>query len=637
MSKTFTLLVTLLICSSIHAQKDTVRVLDEVVVTANKTEQKQSTTGKVITVITKEQIERSSGKTVAQLLNEQAGITINGALSNAGAVQAVYMRGAATGRTLILMDGIPVNDPSQISNDFDLNFFSINDVERIEICKGAQSTLYGSDAIAGVINIITTKANISKPVNLKATVTGGSLGTLKTNLQFFGKSGRFSYTTRYAHLQTNGFSAAYDNTGTKNFDNDGYVGNTANAAVQYQASTGLQLKAFTQYSAYMAGIDASSFTDKSFYDIHNRNHTSGTGFVYRHKSLSLTGNYQYSKQHRNYDDNASVGAPIFSMNDYDAVTQYAETYASIKLGSGFTLLAGTDYRYAQMNNEYHSVSSFGPYNSKFRDTSMNQVSAYSSLHFNNRQFSMELGGRLTDHSKYGTHYTYTINPAFTIDGHFRVFGSIASSFKAPSLYQLYSSSGNPDLKAELATNYEIGLQHGYGSFSDRLVFFYRKTDNGIDYNSVTFKYFNYVKQMVRGIEYEFSLEPVKDFSLRGNYTFITAQETTQSRINFKDTVYNYSLRRPAHVINLTAGYRFKSLFVSLSGKYASDRYDVGPYQKADVLLDSYFILGAYAEYIQSDKLKFFADVQNLTNRKFYEIRGYNGIPRLLNIGITASF
>src|SRR6478752_1678888 len=207
MSKTLTLLATLLTGSTAFAQKDTVRtsVLDEVVVTANKTEQKQSITGKVVTVITKAQIEKSSGKTVAQLLNEQAGIVINGALSNAGSVQTVFMRGGAAGRTLILMDGIPVSDPSQINNDFDLNFFSINDVERIEICKGAQSTLYGSDAIAGVINIITTKANITKPANIKATLTGGSYGTLKSNLQFYGRSGKFTYTTRYAHLQTNGF------------------------------------------------------------------------------------------------------------------------------------------------------------------------------------------------------------------------------------------------------------------------------------------------------------------------------------------------------------------------------------------------------------------------------------------------
>ncbi len=636
MSKTLTLLATLLTGSTLYAQ-DTIqtKLLDEVIVTANKTEQKQSTTGKVVTVISKAQIEKSTGKTIAQLLNEQAGITINGALSNAGAVQTVFMRGAGAGRTLILMDGIPVNDPSQISNDFDLNFFSINDVERIEICKGAQSTLYGSDAIAGVINIITTKANITRPANVKATVAGGSFGTQKLNLQFYGKEGKFTYTTRYAHLQTNGFSAAYDSTSTKNFDRDSYIGNTVNAAVQYQATKQFMLKAFTQYSAYNAGIDASAFTDKTFYDIHNKNHTSGAGFVFKHTGMSVTGNYQFSKQHRNYDDNASTGAPIFALNDYDAKTQFGELYSSVKLGGGFTLLGGADYRYGLMNNEYKSVSSFGPYNSKFNDTSMSQTSAYLSLHFNNQRFSAELGGRLTDHSKYGTHYTYTINPSYTIDEHFRVFASIASSFKAPSLYQLYSGSGNPDLKAEVATNYEIGLQHSYGKFSDRIVFFYRKTDNGIDYNSVTFKYFNYVKQMTRGIEYELNFQPVKNMTLTANYTFITAQETTQSRVNFKDTVYNYSLRRPAHILNLTAGYRFsKGFYASIGGKYVSERYDVGAYKKPDVILNDYFILNAYAEYTFGEQWKLFTDIQNLANRKFYEIRGYNGIPTIFNAGVT---
>lgn len=636
MSKTFTLLSTLLIGSVAMAQ-DSIRtkLLDEVVVTANKTPQKQSQTGKVVTVITRQQIEKSAGKTVAQLLNEQAGVQINGALSNAGSTQTVFMRGAASGRTLILMDGIPVNDPSQITNDFDLNFFSINDVERIEICKGAQSTLYGSDAVAGVINIITTKANITGPVNVKATVSGGSFNTWKTNLQVYGKAGKLTYTTRYAHLVSNGFSAAYDSTGTKNFDNDGYNGTHANAALQYQFNSQLLLKAFTQYSAYTAGVDASAFTDKTFYNINNKNQTTGAGFVYKTDALSFTGNYQYSNQRRNYDDNASIGAPIFSMNDYHAITHYAELYTSVKLGGGFTWLAGGDYRYAMMNNEYRSVSSFGPYNSKFNDTSMNQASAYTSLHFNNDRFSAELGGRLTNHSRYGTHYTYTINPSYAFDEHFRIFGSIASGFKAPSLYQLYSGSGNPDLKAELSVNYEAGLQHSYGKFSDRLVFFYRKTDNGIDYNSISFQYFNYVKQMTRGIEYEVNFQPVELLKLTANYTFITAQETTQSRVSFADTVYNYSLRRPTHMLNITAGFRFsKNLFASVNGRYASDRYDVGAYKKPDVAMDSYFIMGAYAEYTFSDAFKAFFDWQNIGNRKFAEIRGYNGIPSLFNTGIT---
>src|SRR5205085_315678 len=152
------------------------------------------------TVITKEQIEKSSGRTIAQLLNEQAGLTINGALNVLGNNQTVYMRGASSGRTLILLDGIPVNDPTLINNEFDLNLISMNNVEKIEVCRGAQSTLYGSDAIAGVVNIITMKNDITKPFNAKATLSAGNYGTYRGNVQVFGKSGKLNYTTRYGKL-----------------------------------------------------------------------------------------------------------------------------------------------------------------------------------------------------------------------------------------------------------------------------------------------------------------------------------------------------------------------------------------------------------------------------------------------------
>ena len=128
--------------------------LEDVIVTANKIEQKQNGTSKVITIISAAQIQQNAGRTIAQVLNEQAGLSLPGTLSNLGTVPSIYMRGAASGRTLILIDGAPVGDPSMISNEFDLNLVPLNQVERIEILKGAQSTLYGSDAIGGVINII---------------------------------------------------------------------------------------------------------------------------------------------------------------------------------------------------------------------------------------------------------------------------------------------------------------------------------------------------------------------------------------------------------------------------------------------------------------------------------------------------
>jgi len=642
MKRHFFVVAAVIIGSTLQAQDSTSTVLDEVVVTANKFEQKQSQTGKVISVITKEQIEKSGGKTVAQLLNEQAGITIAGVYNAAGSVQTVFMRGASSGRTLILIDGIPVNDPSMINNEFDLNLISINDVERIEICKGAQSTLYGSDAIAGAINIITVKRDVSTPFNLKATATLGNKNTVRNNIQLYGKAGRLTYSTRFAKLSTDGFSSANDNTSTGNFDKDGYDGNVINAAVQYQVIPSLQVKTFIQHSQYKADIDAGVFADEKDYRINNRNLSSGAGLSFKRGIVNITANYQYGQLKRTYKNDSLFFRPFgtkFESNKYDGRTQYVELYGNISAAKWLTVLAGADYRWAFMRQNYYSISSFGPYAPPVFDSSLHQTSFYGSLIFNalKKKLNVEVGARINKHSSYGTNSTYTFNPSYSITDHWRAFGSVATGFKAGSIFQLFDVySGNPDLKAEKSTNYELGVQQTHSKISSRVVYFHRDIKNGIDYNYITYKYFNFVKQKVSGLELEVSAKPVKQLSLTANYTLITGDEQIQNRkTNLHDTTYNYFLRRPKNSINLSIGYQFtKSLFASISGRSVSSRYDVGGYMKEDVLLDGYFLVNAYVEYKWKPAVKFFIDGQNITGKKFFDIRGFNAIPFLINGGVT---
>jgi len=620
MSKKLTLLSTaLLVATAILAQQDTTsHSLDEVVVTANKIAQKQSTTGKVVTVISKEQIEKSGGKTVSQLLNEQAGIVITGALQPLGSVQTVNMNGALGGHTLILIDGIPVVDPSDISNNFNLNFLSLNDVERIEILKGAQSTLYGSDAVAGVINIITQKSNSTKPVNINATVAGGSENTYNANVQLYGKADKVSYNAGYAKLSTDGFAAGYDSTGKGNFRKDGYNGDNANASFLFQPNKEWDIKAFTKYSQYKAGF-AGAFSNANNYTT-DYNFLTGTGFQLKKEALTLTGNYQYNTVSRNL-------LTQYGLDAYKSYSDFAELYANINLGSGFSLLEGGDYRYGSMNEPYAT------------DTSVSQSSLYSSLMFNSKHFNVELGGRLNVNSRYGTNNTFTFNPSYTINEHFRLFGSIASGFKAPTLYQLYAGfgSGNINLQPEKSINYEVGAQEQYGILSDRLLFFYRDLTNAIDYNNNTYQYFNYAAQTVRGIQYEISVKPIKQLTVSGNYTYISSSQSTESRVTSNDTTYNYSLRIPKHAINITIGYQVTpALYLSVTGKYVSKRYDA-VYSMPDVTLDSYTVVGASAQYIINKHFKLFADGQNITNKKFFEVYGYNSIPALFNGGITVNW
>ncbi|TWI83395.1 vitamin B12 transporter [Lacibacter cauensis] len=628
------------ISSQLHAQNDSsAKSLEEVIVTANRLQQKQTQTGKVITVIGRDVLEKSAGRSVAQVLNTQAGITINGALNNLGTVQTTYMRGANSGRTLVLMDGIPVSDPSQINNEFDLNLLLVNDVERIEIARGAQSTLYGSDAVAGVINIITNKTNVTKPLNVKATAVAGSFNTYRGNVQVYGKANNFSYTVRSAAISSKGFSAAKDTAGNKGFDKDGFLGFTNSANVEYKASEQLQLRSFVQYNQYKTSVDEGGFRDDRDFTQRSRTFNTGVSFRFHNKAVSVAGNYMYSESYRNFlnDSTHAPGFSKYAQDDYAGKNQFVELFATIQLGKGFTLLQGADYRFNSFNSQFLSISSFGPYRSNFRDTSISQQSMYASLLYNgiNEKLNIELGGRLNVHSQYGTNYTYTINPSFAITNQLRVFGSIATGFKAPSLYQLFSSAGNPELKAEKSINYETGIQYNAKNIRQRLVYFYREIETGLDFDYISFVYYNIPNQVVRGVEYEVSVTPVRNLSITGNYTYLNGNDFVQSRVTTTDTAYSYLLRRPKHHINLNIGYQFSNgVYIALQGKYLSKRFDVGGYRKADVLLKDYFIAGAYAEYKWKKHIRFFADAQNIGNSRFADLYGFNSMPFALHGGVT---
>lgn len=642
MKKKIFIAAAVIFSSYAHAQEDTTgKTLDEVVVTANKFLQKQSTTGKVIAVITKEQIEKSNSRSVSQLLNEQAGITISGALNNLGSNQTVYLRGSSAGRSLILIDGIPVYDPSVNNNYFDLNLISLNNVESIEVCRGAQSTLYGSDAVAGVINIITVKKDITKPFNVKAIASAGNYATYRGNIQLYGKKDKLTYNASYSGLMSKGFSAAYDSSGQSNFDKDKYGGSIAAASLQYQVSENISLRGFLQYSHYKTDLDAATFTDEKDYSVKNKNLITGFNAHYQKNNVSLTANYQYTETKRNYfnDSLDRPGFTIFSTDDYVGRTNFAETFSNINISKNFTFLQGADYRYSNFHSQYFSVSSFGPFTDAFKDTSQSQSSLYGSLYYHNtsKRLNIELGGRLNVHSRYGSNQTYTFNPSYNINDHFRFFGSIATGFKAPTLYQLYSSYGNKDLKPETSKTYEIGFQQQHKKISNRIVYFKSEIKNGIDFNNITYLYFNFTRQTVGGIEFETKIIPLNEFLITANYTYLKPTEESQSRITFKDSAYKYLIRRPAHNFNITAGYQFKNgLYISASGKYVGKHYDAGGYQQADVQLDSYFLMNAYAEYKFKNYIKLFADAQNITNKKFFDIWGYNSIPFLFNTGIIFS-
>ena len=621
--------------SSLSAQTDSSKIksLDEVVVTATKTPIRQSQTGKVIVVISHDEINKSVGKTLGQLLNEQAGVSINAALNNAGANQSIYIRGAASGRTLVLIDGIPVYDPSIGDNSFDLNLIPLDNVERIEICKGAQSTLYGSDAIAGVINIITTKPDIKKPLNAKASFAGGNYGTLRGTAQVYGNlADQLIYNVRYSKSKITGFSSAYDSSGKGNFDKDGFNNDVFASSLSWKANKSLTVKGFFNYSHYTTDLDAGPFIDAKNYTNNSKNLMAGFGLQYKLKGTNISANYQYSDYDRHLLRDSVFGQSYYT-DQYFGRTQYIELFASSHLGHGFTWLNGTDYRFAAMNEH----SNYG----NFNDTSMRQVSVYSSLFFTSKSgFNAELGGRFNNHSRYGNNFTYTFNPSFLLNDQWKMYASISSGFKAPTLYQLFSSYGDKNLKPEISINYEAGFQYSTKVFNSRFTGFYRKINDGIDFDNINYVYYNYAQQNVGGIEFENKWQISKQLQLTANYTWLQIHEQTQSRLTYNDTVYHYGLKRPANTINASLGFQANpKWFISANAHYESKRYDVGGYDinynpLPDAVLNSFVIFNAYSEYLVSKQFKIFVDAKNITNKKFFTIYGYNSIPFMISGGIV---
>jgi vitamin B12 transporter len=633
--KLITLSVGLIATTLLFGQKDSLsqknaNSLEDVIVTANKIEQKQNTTGKVVTVITAAQLNAHAGQTVAQVLSEQAGMYLPGALSNTGTVPSIYMRGASSGRTLILVDGAPVGDPSMISNEFDLNLVPLAQIERIEILKGSQSTMYGSDAIGGVINIITKK-------RMGSFITGGaSTGTYgnKTNqVAFNGVLAKINYALGFENQKAEGFSSAIDKNNTGNFDKDGYKNKSWYTKLNYNFNDNWSIQATTRKTSYKANIDYGAFKDDKDEYFNNATTMSGLQLKYKKEKTVFQFQYQYTTQDRSYlNDSADRTYLTYENNVYAGKTHFADAFLSKTIGQNVQWIVGSDFRYGSYHQTYASISEWGPYNENFKDTFQYQNSLYGSLIINDnaKKWLLELGTRYNNHSRYGDNQTFTISPSYVVKPGLRIISSISSGFKVPSLYQI---SYNTNLKAETSVNAEIGFDYRSNPVDARVVYFNRTINNGIDYNYIDYNFFNFIKQKVNGLELELSHRLPHNQSVSINYTLLNGQETNQNRVTTTDTItYNYLLKRPKHSLQMQYNVGYKKWDVSISGRYISSRYDVGGYATPDVKLDYYTLLNAHIQYKENNWLSFFVDVQNILQDRFQEIYGYNTIGRTIQIG-----
>lgn len=646
----FFVVAAIMISSQLRAQQDT-SLLDEVVITANKYPNKTSLTGKVLTIITKEQLERSGGKDLSQILTEQAGIYIGGANSNAGKDKSLYLRGARVDLTLIAIDGVPVYDPSGIGSNFDIRNLSIDQIERIEILKGSQSTLYGSDAIAGVINIITKRTN-TKSFGGNGLLSYGSNNSIRTNAGINGKSGIIDYNLAYSFFDTKGINEAISD--APNADNDGFQQNSLQAGLGVQAAKNVYLQPYFRYNKIEGDIDQGSFTDELDYTYTQKSYQAGIRNEILLGKTKLNILYNYNHIDRLYIDDSVKsrnGFDTYSRGSYKGLEHFLDAYIAVPFGNGSSkFTAGADLRSSNTEQEYYSVGYFGPYETKYSSDSLhhNQLGLYAAVNINTKKgFSIELGNRLNIHSAYGSNYVFNINPSYLINKQFKLFANLSSGYRTPSLYQLVSEYGNRDLKPESAYTTEGGVQYFStdNRFMSRITVFSRNVKDVIFFyfNPATFQsqYINQDKQKDHGGEVELSYKPTKNISLKAFYSFVDGNITTKK--NGKDTTYFNLIRRPKNSFGLNIGVKFtEKLFVSSNLSWFDKRedsyFDATSFQTVNVTLDSYVLWDIYAEYaLCKNKLKVFVDLRNITDSKYSETAGFNTLGFNAYGGVRVSF
>ncbi len=501
--------------------------LNEVVVSATRSEKNINDVGRSITVVTSDDIKKSGANSIAELLSQQEGMYVVGAGQNPGMTSSIFTRGANSNQTVILIDGVRITDPSAINNSIDVAELSLANIEKIEIVRGSHSTLYGSAAIGGVVNIITKKA--TKPgLSLDASVTGGSFGK---NTQQLAENLYVNYALK------NGFYIAAE-VSNANVKGQNATNDTVTVASVYKHSdksddfskldwvgkAGFQNKKLDVYASYkqtqqLTDIDKTAYKDDDNYTIDFKRSlmTYGAAYKFNDKlNFSFIGGLSTMKRIA-IDDSSVIDAAgnfdrTYNKGIYEGKVISNELQANYAV-KGFNLVVGGGMYGEQMkaNTSYLYYNSWGfPPDYVELKTSTDSVNPKSTLaniflHADIggelisekiKAFSISGGFRMSNHNLFGTNLTYEINPSIKVLEGGLLYATVASGFNAPSLYQLYDATdyktwdtqyttgltrGNKKLDPERSQTVEVGYKQKINNTTLSAAFYHTVVKNVIEY------------------------------------------------------------------------------------------------------------------------------------------------------------
>jgi vitamin B12 transporter len=561
---------------------DSIKVeLQDVIITATKTEKSVSETGRSISVITRGQIQNSTCATVADLLSTQEGIYVVGNGQTPGANQSIFMRGANSNQTAVLIDGVRMNDASTVNNTLDLSELSLVDVEQIEIIRGSHSTLYGSSAIGGVINIITTK-HLNEGLSTHLVLQGGTFGTstfqgeAAASAAYKLKSGWW-FKGIYDQLHVDGLDATLDTVTDpavfKNRDRDGWDKLTAGASSGFQNDR-WDLQASYRFVRMKTDLDLSAYTDDDNYTLDFTRQLVHANASYKLSSRWLffvAGSYSSTERDAQNDSSVTDAAGTYD-HAYNTYT-YSGQNASADVQANYLMrygkmIAGYNLANEKMNQKSYYYSPYFESNTDLDtlhpEASLNSLFAQADLNGallgrGLDAFNLLVGGRFVKHTFFDPRFTFQVNPSIKISDRALFYISCSTGYNAPSLYQLYAPDlyytydlgyttgltlGNKSLKPETSSSFEIGFKQKLtDQFQFNVSVFRTVTHNVIDYvylwdknigidtlgndfNRDDFRgsrYLNIGRETAEGIEIAMSSVLSEKCSLQANITLVNGK------------------------------------------------------------------------------------------------------------------
>ncbi len=570
------------------------QTLNEVVISATRSENNPMEVGRSISVISNEQIKNSAANSLAEILSQQEGIYIVGTGQTPGTLQSIFTRGSNSNQTTILVDGMKISDPSSTDNSIDLSELSLATIDRIEIVRGSHSTLYGSSAIGGVINII-TKKNQSPGIHANTILKAGAFGSGTSlfeesiGLNYTDKSGFYANAEAF-NTHVNGLNATSDTiTNPNNYEHnhpekDGFSKTDLFGKLGYR-NTKWDVYASCKKVSQKAAIDKGAYNDDDNYITKfQRNLTTyGASYKINEKSgVTYIGGITNLK-HLFVDDSSKTD----DAGHYDG-TYYAGTYkanvsnnelqANLKLKGISGVFGGGLFDEKMTFSSYYYSNAYGVYESKQNLDSLNidikTINQFvhididgSLIRDNYKAFAIGLGLRNTRHDLFGSNITFEINPSLQVSEGGLLYASYATGYNAPSLYQLFSSDkdlfsgitrGNKSLKPETSASWEFGFkQKVKDNTTFTLTYFTTLVQNSIDYvylwnkskaiNALGYDdyrgdtYVNIGRQTNQGIEVTIRSKVSKKFSITGNLSLISG------RLNYKPSHIDTSHTQGNHI------------------------------------------------------------------------------------------